>query len=180
VHALIEAYGLLRLRDLTIVSPRKATVKELCRFHSRDFIGSVFFPYFRAWPLVFGSSCFLVALTISFCRLAHLPTPLLSPEFLNKAEEYDSDQDSDEDSNDDDNNNNDNDGRGTKTKAVHRMPAGYKVKRDKLEEYGLRHDCSVFEGIADYAAWVAGSTIEAATLLGDDAFDIVIHWDGGR
>ncbi|KAF9091174.1 Histone deacetylase 8 [Mortierella sp. AD031] len=120
VHALVDAYGLLRLRDLTIVSPRKATIKELCRFHSRDYI-----------------------------------------EFLNSAEEYESGQDSGED------HDTDNDGqRG--------------IKRDKLEEYGLRHDCSVFEGIADYAAWVAGSTIQAAALLCDDAFDIVIHWDGGR
>ncbi|KAG0071119.1 Histone deacetylase 8 [Linnemannia elongata] len=127
VHALIEAYGLLRLRDLTIVSPRKATVKELCRFHSRDYI-----------------------------------------EFLNKAEEYDSGEDSDEDnvSNDDSENSHD-------TRTSHN-------KEDKLEVYGLRFDCSVFEGLADYAAYVAGSTLQAATLLCDDAFDIVIHWDGGR
>jgi len=54
------------------------------------------------------------------------------------------------------------------------------TKQDRLEEYGLRYDCPVFEGIAQYAEFVAGSTIEAATLLNDDAFDIVIHWDGGR
>ncbi|KAF9291512.1 Histone deacetylase 8 [Mortierella alpina] len=29
-------------------------------------------------------------------------------------------------------------------------------------------------------SYVAGSTIEAATLLAEDAFDIVMHWDGGR
>ncbi|OAQ25261.1 histone deacetylase 8-like protein [Linnemannia elongata AG-77] len=128
VHALIEAYGLLRLRDLTIVSPRKATVKELCRFHSRDYI-----------------------------------------EFLNKAEEYDSGEDSDEDnvSNDD-------------SEHSHDTPTSTHNKEDKLEVYGLRFDCSVFEGLADYAAYVAGSTLQAATLLCDDAFDIVIHWDGGR
>ncbi|KAF9902784.1 Histone deacetylase 8 [Linnemannia zychae] len=123
VHALIDAYGLLRLRDLTIISPRKATVKELCRFHSRDYI-----------------------------------------EFLDKAEEYDSDQESNESS----------DGEGDPS-ATHGLN-----KEDKLEEYGLRFDCSVFEGLADYAAYVAGSTIEAATLLCNDAFDIAIHWDGGR
>ncbi|KAK3808086.1 MAG: histone deacetylase 8 [Linnemannia elongata] len=128
VHALIEAYGLLRLRDLTIVSPRKATVKELCRFHSRDFI-----------------------------------------EFLNKAEEYDSGEDSDEDN---DRNDDSENSHGTRT-STHN-------KEDRLEAYGLRFDCSVFEGLADYAAYVAGSTLEAATLLCDDAFDIAIHWDGGR
>ncbi|KAF9130293.1 Histone deacetylase 8 [Mortierella sp. 14UC] len=123
VHALVNAYGLLRLRDLTVISPRKATVKELCRFHSRDYI-----------------------------------------EFLNKAEDYDSDQESGEDSDSEE-----------KTTTTH----GHN-KEDKLEEYGLRFDCIVFEGLADYAAYVAGSTIEAATLLCDDVFDIVIHWDGGR
>ncbi|KAG9060920.1 Histone deacetylase 8 [Linnemannia hyalina] len=128
VHALIEAYGLLRLRDLTIVSPRKATVKELCRFHSRDYI-----------------------------------------EFLNKAEEYDSGEDSDEDNDSNDDNEN-----------PHATRASTHNKEDKLEVYGLRFDCSVFEGLADYAAYVAGSTLEAATLLCDDAFDIAIHWDGGR
>ncbi|KAG0054231.1 Histone deacetylase 8 [Gryganskiella cystojenkinii] len=51
---------------------------------------------------------------------------------------------------------------------------------DILEEYGLVHDCSVFEGIGDYTEFVAGSTIQAAKLLNDDAFDIVLHWDGGR
>ncbi|KAF9379676.1 Histone deacetylase 8 [Podila verticillata] len=51
---------------------------------------------------------------------------------------------------------------------------------DNLEEYGFRQDCSVFEGMASYAEYVAGSTIEAAALLADDAFDVVIHWDGGR
>jgi acetoin utilization deacetylase AcuC-like enzyme len=51
---------------------------------------------------------------------------------------------------------------------------------DTLEEYGLVHDCSVFEGIGDYAEFVAGSTIQAAVLLNDDEFDIVLHWDGGR
>ncbi|KAF9949228.1 Histone deacetylase 8, partial [Modicella reniformis] len=34
--------------------------------------------------------------------------------------------------------------------------------------------------IAQYAQLVAGSTIESAALLNDDAFDVVIHWDGGR
>ncbi|KAF9321852.1 hypothetical protein BG003_010876 [Podila horticola] len=51
---------------------------------------------------------------------------------------------------------------------------------DKLEEYGLRQDCSVFEGMASYAEYVAGSTIEAAALLAEDAFDVIVHWDGGR
>ena len=51
---------------------------------------------------------------------------------------------------------------------------------DSLEEYGLVHDCSVFEGIGAYVEFVAGSTIQAAMLLNDDAFDIVLHWDGGR
>ncbi|KAG0251007.1 Histone deacetylase 8 [Mortierella polycephala] len=54
------------------------------------------------------------------------------------------------------------------------------IKEDRLEEYGLRYDCPVFEGIADYAELVAGSSMEAATLLSDDAFDMVVHWDGGR
>ncbi|KAG0274619.1 Histone deacetylase 8 [Linnemannia exigua] len=124
VHALIEAYGLLRLRDLTTISPRKATIKELCRYHSRDYI-----------------------------------------EFLNKAEDYDSGEGTED--------NSDNEEDTTVTTRGH-------GKEDKLEEYGLRFDCSVFEGIADYTAYVAGSTLEAATLLCDDAFDIVIHWDGGR
>ncbi|KAG0200774.1 Histone deacetylase 8 [Mortierella sp. GBA30] len=119
VHALINAYGLLQLRDLTIVSPRKATLKELCRYHSRDYI-----------------------------------------EFLKSVEE-----DSDPLDEEEQDENGDNRGRS---------------KEDKLEEYGLQYDCAVFEGIADYAAYVAGSSIEAATLLNDDVFDIVIHWDGGR
>jgi len=38
----------------------------------------------------------------------------------------------------------------------------------------------VFEGMASYAEYVAGSTIEAAALLAEDVFDVVIHWDGGR
>ncbi|KAF9425409.1 Histone deacetylase 8 [Podila epigama] len=115
VHALIDAYGLLRLRDLSVISPRRATVKELCRFHSRDFI-----------------------------------------DFL-KTVETTEDQHPD-----------------------HSEEGDEEEQVDKLEEYGLLYDCSVFEGIAAYAEYVAGSTIEAATLLCDDAFDIVIHWDGGR
>ncbi|CAO3565041.1 unnamed protein product [Mortierella alpina] len=119
MHALVEAYGLLRLRDLTIVSPRRATVKELCRYHSRDYI-----------------------------------------EFLRSVEEEAlSSDDAGED-----------------------MDSGWpgSKKEDKLEEYGLLYDCAVFEGMARYAEYVAGSTIEAATLLAEDAFDIVMHWDGGR
>ncbi|KAI9234455.1 MAG: histone deacetylase 8-like protein [Podila humilis] len=111
VHALVEAYGLLKLRDLCVVSPRKASVKELCRYHSRDFI-----------------------------------------DFLRTVENTDEYQNGDEDD----------------------------EQIDNLEEYGFRQDCSVFEGMASYAEYVAGSTIEAAALLADDAFDVVIHWDGGR
>ncbi|KAG0242187.1 Histone deacetylase 8, partial [Mortierella sp. GBA43] len=115
VHALIEAYGLFSSQDLTIVSPRKATVKELCRYHSRDYI-----------------------------------------EFLKRVEDDPSDVERDDSEDDDDNDS------------------------DRLETYGLRYDCPVFEGIAQYAELVAGSTIKSATLLNDDAFDVVIHWDGGR
>ncbi|KAG0354961.1 Histone deacetylase 8 [Podila minutissima] len=111
VHALVEAYSLLKLRDLCVISPRKATVKELCRYHSRDFV-----------------------------------------DFLRTVENIDEDDDDDEDD----------------------------ERIDKLEEYGLQQDCSVFEGMASYAEHVAGSTIEAAALLAEDAFDVVIHWDGGR
>ncbi|KAF9188712.1 Histone deacetylase 8 [Haplosporangium sp. Z 767] len=121
VHALIEAYGLLRLKDMTIVSPRKATTKELCRYHSRDYI-----------------------------------------DFLKRVEQGGLFDDEDEEG-------------GDQNGGEHRN-----IKEDKLEEYGLRYDCPVFEGIADYAELVAGSSIKAATLLSDDAFDMVIHWDGGR
>ncbi|KAF9917604.1 Histone deacetylase 8 [Lobosporangium transversale] len=114
VHALIDAYGLLNHPDITIVSPQKATLKELCRYHSRDYI-----------------------------------------EFLQKVEENNA-SDENEDCITEDS------------------------RMDQLEEYGLRYDCSVFEGIAQYAELVAGSTIKAARLINDDAFDIVVHWDGGR
>ncbi|KAG0229177.1 Phosphorylase b kinase regulatory subunit alpha, skeletal muscle isoform [Actinomortierella wolfii] len=50
---------------------------------------------------------------------------------------------------------------------------------EKLEEYGLVYDCPVFERMNDYVEYVAGSTIEAAGVLADDSFDVVIHWDGG-
>ncbi|KAF9159105.1 Histone deacetylase 8 [Actinomortierella ambigua] len=50
---------------------------------------------------------------------------------------------------------------------------------DKLEEYGLVYDCRVFEKLRDYAEYVAGSTIQAASVLTDDSFDVAIHWDGG-
>ncbi|KAK3820021.1 MAG: hypothetical protein J3Q66DRAFT_377616 [Benniella sp.] len=123
VHALIEAYGFLALPELTIVSPRRATLKELCRYHSRDYI-----------------------------------------DFLRQVENDPSDDDEADDSEDDD----------------HKSNSHTHTKQDRLEEYGLRYDCPVFEGIAQYAEFVAGSTIEAAMLLNDDAFDIVIHWDGGR
>ncbi|KAF9172892.1 Histone deacetylase 8 [Mortierella sp. AD010] len=117
-----RAYGLFKLQDMTIVSPRKATVKELCRYHSRDFI-----------------------------------------DFLRKVEANNSsDQDDDDNVADDD----------------HRSDRD--LLESQLEEYGLQHDCEVFDGIAQYSEFIAGSTIEAATLLNDDAFDIVIHWDGGR
>ncbi|KAG0016711.1 Histone deacetylase 8 [Entomortierella chlamydospora] len=107
---------------MTIVSPRKATVKELCRYHSRDFI-----------------------------------------DFLRKVEAINSsDQDDDDNVADDDH--------GSCRDSL----------ESQLEEYGLQHDCEVFDGIAQYSEFIAGSTIEAATLLNDDAFDIVIHWDGGR
>ncbi|KAF9925436.1 Histone deacetylase 8 [Linnemannia zychae] len=88
---------------------------------------------------------------------------MTSIDFLVKAEDYDSEIDNEDSEND----------QTTHNTRQHR-------KKDRLEEYGLRFDCGVFEGLADYVAWVAGSTMEAATLLCDDAFDIVIHWDGGR
>ncbi|KAG0367955.1 hypothetical protein BC939DRAFT_408974 [Gamsiella multidivaricata] len=119
IHALVDAYGLLRAADLTIISPRQATIRELCRYHSRDYI-----------------------------------------EFLRGAEDGESS------SGDDDNVINDDDHADS--------------KEDQLEKYGLRYDCTVFEGIAKYAEMVGGSSIEAAMLLNDDAFDVVIHWDGGR
>ncbi|KAG0228650.1 Phosphorylase b kinase regulatory subunit alpha, skeletal muscle isoform [Actinomortierella wolfii] len=50
---------------------------------------------------------------------------------------------------------------------------------EKLDEYGLVYDCPVFERMNDYVEYVAGSTIEAASVLADDLFDVVIHWDGG-
>ncbi|KAI8597886.1 hypothetical protein EDD21DRAFT_396391 [Dissophora ornata] len=119
VHALIAAYGLLCLPELTIVSPRRATTKELCRYHSRDYV-----------------------------------------DFLRRVEDTNTSDLDEEDQGDGDN----------RSDAL----------EDRLEEYGLRYDCAVFGGIALYAEFVAGSTIEAATLLIDDAFDTVIHWDGGR
>ncbi|KAF9558607.1 Histone deacetylase 8 [Mortierella alpina] len=122
MHALVEAYGLLRLRDLTIISPRRATVKELCRYHSRDYIE------------------FLIS---------------IEEETLS-SEEAEEDLDEDGDS------------------------RRRESKEDKLEDYGLLYDCAVFESMAKYAEYVAGSSIEAATLLVEDAFDIVMHWDGGR
>jgi histone deacetylase 8 len=96
--------------------------------------------------------------------LSHLPL-----EFLNKAEDYDSSEESEEDKSCNDENDN-----------PYNARTSRHTKEDKLEEHGLRFDCSVFESLADYAAYVAGSTLEAATLLCDDAFDIVVHWDGGR
>ncbi|GJJ71873.1 hypothetical protein EMPS_04230 [Entomortierella parvispora] len=107
VHTLIDAYGLLRLRDLTVIAPRRATVKELCRYHSRDYV-----------------------------------------EFLRQVEE--------------------------------KERVDGPTDSHTLEEYGLVHDCSIFEGIGDYAEFVAGSTLQAATFLNENEFDIVIHWDGGR
>ncbi|KAF9931837.1 Histone deacetylase 8 [Mortierella alpina] len=124
VHALIEAYGLLRLRDLTIVSPRRATVKELCRYHSRDYI-----------------------------------------DFLRSVEEEAlSSEEAEEDLGEDE-------GSGRHESSS---------REDKLEDYGLLYDCAVFERMARYAEYVAGCSIAAATLLAEDAFDIVMHWDGGR
>ncbi|KAF9114191.1 Histone deacetylase 8 [Mortierella sp. AM989] len=104
---------------MTVVSPRRATIKELCRYHSRDFID------------------FLLQVE--------------TDSSLDLDDEDDACQENHQNS-----------------------------REDQMEEYGLLHDCEVFEGIVQYAEFVAGSTIEAATLLNDDAFDIVIHWDGGR
>ncbi|KAG0254084.1 Histone deacetylase 8 [Actinomortierella ambigua] len=116
VHSLVEAYGLLKSKDITVISPRKATTKELCLYHSRDYI-----------------------------------------DFLRAAEDCHEAVD-DEDDGD----------------------HGEGSYEDKLEEYGLVYDCRVFEKLRDYAEYVAGSTIQAASVLTDDSFDVAIHWDGGR
>ncbi|XP_028409691.1 histone deacetylase 8-like [Dendronephthya gigantea] len=38
VHSLIEAYGLLKLENISIVEPEAATVHDLTRFHSKDYV----------------------------------------------------------------------------------------------------------------------------------------------
>ncbi|KAF9973738.1 Histone deacetylase 8 [Actinomortierella ambigua] len=102
VHSLVEAYGLLKSKDVTVLSPRKATTKELSERYRRVADGE-------------------------------------------------EDGDCEEDS--------------------------YEYK---LREYGLVYDCRVFERLGDYVGYVAGSTIEAASVLADDLFDVAIHWDGGK
>lgn len=48
----------------------------------------------------------------------------------------------------------------------------------KLDEYGLTDDCPPFPELIEYVAYVAGASIQAATLLKEHR--IVIHWEGGR
>ncbi|KAF9437413.1 Histone deacetylase 8 [Entomortierella beljakovae] len=116
IHALIQAYNLLDNPGITVISPRRATTKELCRYHARDYIDF-----------------------------------LKNVETLSTSEQDNEDQDDNKGSLD-----------------------------GKLEDFGLQYDCSVFENISRYIEFNAGSTIEAARLINDDAFDIVFHWDGGR
>ncbi|KAG0345484.1 Histone deacetylase 8 [Podila humilis] len=101
IHSLIEAYGILASRDLSVISPRKATVKEVLRYHSRDFID-----FLRSIESVGGDG-----------------------DEIDENEEW----------------------------------------IEELEEYGLQHDCPVFQGMGRYVEYTAGSTIEAAALLADNA-----------
>ncbi|RUP43987.1 hypothetical protein BC936DRAFT_150108 [Jimgerdemannia flammicorona] len=50
----------------------------------------------------------------------------------------------------------------------------------KLEEFGLEHDCPVFPGLADYVRHVAGGSVAAARELTSGRCDVAVCWDGGR
>lgn len=47
------------------------------------------------------------------------------------------------------------------------------------EEFGLRFDCPLFEGVYDYAASVAGASLEAASRLVSGEAAVAINWSGG-
>ncbi|KAJ3383381.1 Histone deacetylase 8 [Lobulomyces angularis] len=49
-----------------------------------------------------------------------------------------------------------------------------------IEEYGLEHDCAVFEKITEYCRYVVGATILCAKKLTSRECDISINFDGGR
>ncbi|KTW29717.1 hypothetical protein T552_00924 [Pneumocystis carinii B80] len=71
----------------------------------------------------------------------------------------------------------------------------YKKKEDTSEEdyedlecnleeeislFGLDYDCPIFPELPEYVEFLAGTSQKSARLLGNDVFDIAIHWDGGR
>lgn len=46
--------------------------------------------------------------------------------------------------------------------------------------FGLDYDCPIFPELPEYVEFLAGASQISARLLGNDTFDIAIHWDGGR
>ncbi|TPX57065.1 hypothetical protein PhCBS80983_g04109 [Powellomyces hirtus] len=54
------------------------------------------------------------------------------------------------------------------------------TSKAECEQFGLQHDCPVFDGLATYVSLVVGGTLAGARALVDGSVDVAIHWDGGR
>ena len=60
------------------------------------------------------------------------------------------------------------------------------IPHDLLDSYGLVEDCplpkerAVRERLWTYCRYIAGASIQGATLLTDDISDVAINWGGGR
>ncbi|EMR10304.1 hypothetical protein PNEG_01563 [Pneumocystis murina B123] len=51
---------------------------------------------------------------------------------------------------------------------------------EEISLFGLDYDCPIFPELPEYVEFLAGTSQTSARLLGNDIFDIAIHWDGGR
>ncbi|KAJ2797798.1 hypothetical protein H4R20_005057 [Coemansia guatemalensis] len=49
-----------------------------------------------------------------------------------------------------------------------------------LEQFGLVHDCAVFDGLEEHVRYAAGGTVAGADALVRGRADVAIHWEGGR
>ena len=50
---------------------------------------------------------------------------------------------------------------------------------DELDSHGLVDDCSIFDGLSQYALFLGGC-VNATLKALEEGFRYVINWDGGR
>lgn len=58
-------------------------------------------------------------------------------------------------------------------------PSAFKLNPDEYDIYGLDQDCPIFPGMFDFCRLYSGASVEGATKLNAQQYDIAINWAGG-